>query len=126
MINIIIQPLFLKYLILYFSSFQNSYYNLTLMQNIQDFYNLIYNSTILLYLFSFTPLIFYYLSQLNIIQLSSIKNIRKYIHFSLLILSALITPPDIITLIIICIPLSILFEFTLLISYLIFTIKNNK
>jgi len=62
------------------------------------------------------PLVISLLVKFNILNPRQIKKSRKYVIIGLLIFAAIITPPDLFSLIIIVIPMIILFEITLLIA----------
>ncbi len=64
------------------------------------------------------PIVLHCLCKLNIISLNSIKKKRKHVLIIVLIIAAIITPsPDILTQIIIAIPLYILYEISIFILY---------
>jgi sec-independent protein translocase protein TatC len=65
------------------------------------------------------PLVIFFLVKTRILQVTTIKKMRKYVFISLAVFAALITPPDIFSLTIVLIPLFLLFELSLLISKLI-------
>ena len=64
------------------------------------------------------PLVISLLVKFNILQPEQIKKARRYAIICLLILAAMITPPDIISLMILVIPLILLFEASVFISKL--------
>lgn len=59
------------------------------------------------------PLFLLILNKLNIVNIKLLKKYRKHIYVLLFILAALITPPDIVTLLIMVLPLILLYEFSL-------------
>ena len=62
------------------------------------------------------PLIISLLVKFNIIKPGQLKKVRKHTIIGLLVLAALITPPDLFSLIIMVIPLILLFEVTIFIA----------
>ena len=70
------------------------------------------------------PIIVTVLVKQKIVELAQLKKIRKHIIVALLILSAFLTPPDIISQILMAVPLYLLFEGTLL--YLKVSNKNKE
>ncbi len=62
------------------------------------------------------PLVVILLSRLNIISRKTLKAKRPHIYVSIFIISALLTPGDIVTQLLLAIPLILLFEASLLIS----------
>jgi len=62
------------------------------------------------------PMIAYFLSKVGILTPQFMKKYRKHSFLVLLIISAIITPPDIFSQIMVCIPLVILYEVSITIS----------
>ena len=65
------------------------------------------------------PIVIYFLTKMGLVTPSSLRNYRKYTLVIVLILSAIITPPDIISQIIVAIPIMILYEISILISVIV-------
>ena len=70
------------------------------------------------------PIIIYFFTKIGIVNPSFLKKNRKFALVILLSLSAIITPPDIASQIIVCIPLLILYEVSILKLKIVF--KNQK
>ncbi len=62
------------------------------------------------------PIFSYFLSKVGIITPSFMKKYRRHAYVLLLLLSAIITPPDIFSQIMVCIPLVMLYELSIFIS----------
>ncbi|MAE42735.1 twin-arginine translocase subunit TatC [Candidatus Woesearchaeota archaeon] len=62
------------------------------------------------------PLIISMLVRFNLLKPSHLKKVRKHVIIGLIILAAIITPPDFFSLIIMVVPLVILFEITIFIA----------
>ncbi len=62
------------------------------------------------------PVVVYFLSRIGLINAKSMKKYRKHAFLVILILAAVITPPDVITQFLIGIPVFILYELSILIS----------
>jgi sec-independent protein translocase protein TatC len=62
------------------------------------------------------PLVILSLVKFNIFKPEQIRKLRKYVIISLLVLAAVITPPDLFSLVIMVIPLVLLFELSLIIA----------
>ncbi|HZL09218.1 MAG TPA: twin-arginine translocase subunit TatC [Prolixibacteraceae bacterium] len=62
------------------------------------------------------PIVAFFLSKVGILTPAFMKKYRKHSYVVLLILSAIITPPDIFSQIMVCIPLAILYEVSIVIS----------
>ncbi len=70
------------------------------------------------------PIIIYFLTKMGVVTPQFLKTYRKYAFVLVLILAALITPPDIISQIIVAIPMVALYEVSILISTII--VKKKK
>ncbi|QPA31195.1 twin-arginine translocase subunit TatC [Thermaerobacillus caldiproteolyticus] len=62
------------------------------------------------------PIIVMFLTRLGLITPMFLVKVRKYAYFVLLIVAAIITPPDVLSQVIVMIPLSILYEISIWIS----------
>ena len=67
------------------------------------------------------PIIIYFFTKIGIVTPSFLKSNRKFALVILLSLSAIITPPDIASQIIVCIPLLILYEVSIFISRIVYS-----
>lgn len=59
------------------------------------------------------PLVMYFLAKVGIVSSSFLKNVRKYAIVIILIVAAFITPPDVVSQIIVTIPLLLLYEISI-------------
>lgn len=71
------------------------------------------------------PLIIYFLSKMGLVTPAFLKRNRKYMLVILLIVSAIITPPDVFSQILVCIPLMGLYELSILASNRIYRKKQK-
>lgn len=62
------------------------------------------------------PLLVYFLVKIGLVPVMMLKRYRKHVFVIVLILAAIITPPDVISQIIVAIPLYLLYEFGILIG----------
>lgn len=62
------------------------------------------------------PIIAYFLSKVGILTPRFMRTYRKHSYIVLLVISAIITPPDIFSQIMVCIPLVLLYEISIIIS----------
>ena len=69
------------------------------------------------------PIIVFILSVLGLLTPAFMRHYRRHAIIFVLILSAFITPPDPISLVLMSIPLMILYEFSILVSWLV---NRNK
>jgi sec-independent protein translocase protein TatC len=70
------------------------------------------------------PIIIYFLTKIGLVTPEFLKKYRKYALVIVLILSAIITPPDIASQVIVAIPILILYQVSIFISKIV--IKNQK
>ena len=70
------------------------------------------------------PIIIYFLTKIGLVTPEFLRKYRKYTLIIVLILSAIITPPDVISQVIVAIPIMILYEASILISVLV--VKNQE
>ncbi len=84
--------------------------------NIQSYISMIKTSVIACGLFFELPIIMYFLTKLGLVTPTFLKNTRRYAIVIVLILAAIVTPPDVVSQIIVAIPLLILYEISILIS----------
>ena len=72
------------------------------------------------------PIVIYFLTRVGVVTPQFLKKYRKYALVIVLILSAIITPPDIVSQIIVAIPVLILYEVSILISKIIYKQEQRK
>ncbi|MBE9492318.1 MAG: twin-arginine translocase subunit TatC, partial [Bacteroidetes bacterium] len=62
------------------------------------------------------PILIYFLTKVGVVTPSFLKKNRKYMFVIVLVLSAIITPPDVFSQILVCIPLIGLYEMSIKVS----------
>lgn len=62
------------------------------------------------------PIIMYFLAKIGLVTASFLRNYRRYAYVIILILAAVVTPPDVVSQLIVTIPLVILYEISILIA----------
>ncbi|MFO8146669.1 MAG: twin-arginine translocase subunit TatC [Bacteroidota bacterium] len=72
------------------------------------------------------PIIIFFLTKVGIVTPHILRTYRKYSLVGVLIFSAIITPPDIVSQIIVAIPVLILYEISILISGIVFRREEKK
>lgn len=72
------------------------------------------------------PIVIMFLTSLEIITPHFLKKFRKYAYFILLIVAALITPPDVILQIVVAIPLFLLYELSIYLSVGVYRKKQKR
>jgi sec-independent protein translocase protein TatC len=70
------------------------------------------------------PIIIYFLTKIGLVTPEFLKKYRKYALVIVLVLSAIITPPDVASQIIVAIPILILYQVSIYISKVV--VKNQK
>ncbi|MBN2375255.1 MAG: twin-arginine translocase subunit TatC [Sedimentisphaerales bacterium] len=60
------------------------------------------------------PLVVFFLGRLRLVEIRSLRSMRKYVFIVFLILSAMMTPPDVISQIALCLPMYVLYELGIL------------
>jgi sec-independent protein translocase protein TatC len=65
-----------------------------------------------------TPIAIYFLNRTGLVSIKALKKSRKYVLLLIVILAAIVTPPDVISQITLAIPLYALFEVGILLSWL--------
>jgi sec-independent protein translocase protein TatC len=92
--------------------------------NVDNYIGLVKTSVISCGLIFELPIIIYFLTKIGLVTASSLKTYRRYAIVIILIVAAIITPPDILSQIIVSIPLFILYEVSILIA--IFVNRKNQ
>ena len=64
------------------------------------------------------PLIVRFLAVTRLVTLSQLRGIRKYVIMAMLVLAAILTPPDLSSQLLLALPMLALFELGLLVSWL--------
>ena len=91
--------------------------------NIQSYIGLIKTSVIACGLFFELPIIIYFLTKLGLVTPKFLRDYRRYAIVIVLILAAIVTPPDVVSQIIVAIPLLLLYEVSIFISSVV--VKNQ-
>lgn len=87
--------------------------------DLASYISLLRTSTIFSGLLFELPIIIYFLTKIGLVTPKDLRAARKYMVLIILVLAAIITPPDIISQIIVSIPILILYEISILISALV-------
>ena len=72
------------------------------------------------------PIVIYFLTKVGLVTPEWLKKYRKYALVIVLIISAIITPPDIASQVIVSIPVLILYEISILIAKRVVKIQQKK
>lgn len=92
--------------------------------DLASYISLLRSSTVACGIFFELPVIIYFLSKVGLVTPEFLRKYRKYVLIIVLILAAIITPPDVMSQIIVAIPIMILYELSIFISVLV--VKNKE
>lgn len=84
--------------------------------SVDSYISMVKTSVIACGLFFELPIIIYFLSKLGLVSPEFLRNSRKYSIVIILIVAAIVTPPDVISQIIVSIPMMIIYELSIFIS----------
>ena len=84
--------------------------------DLASYISLLRSSTVACGILFELPIIIFFLTKLGLVTPNSLRKYRKYTLIIVLILSAIITPPDILSQVIVAIPIMLLYEISILIS----------
>ena len=93
--------------------------------DIGSYISLIKTSTMASGLLFELPIIIYFLTKVGLVTPQFLRKYRKYTLIIILILSAIITPPDIISQVIVAIPIMLLYEVSIFISAAVIKKQNS-
>lgn len=65
------------------------------------------------------PMVIYLLSRFGVISAGTLRKNRKYVFFIIVVLSAVITPADVLSMILLAVPLDLLYEISILIAVMV-------
>ena len=94
--------------------------------DISSFIGLVRTSALASGLIFELPIIIYFLTKVGLVTPEILKKYRKYALVGVLILSAIITPPDIASQVIVAIPIIILYQVSIYISKIVIRNQNRK
>lgn len=72
------------------------------------------------------PIVIYFLSKIGIVTPDTLRKYRKHAFVVSLILSAIITPPDIFSQVLVCLPLIVLYEISIIISRIVVKKRDQE
>jgi len=92
--------------------------------NLESYISMIKTSVIAGGLFFELPIIIYLLTKLGLVTPSFLQNTRKYAVVIVLIIAAIVTPPDVVSQITVAVPMLLIYEISILISK--FVVKRQE
>ncbi|MBO1911467.1 twin-arginine translocase subunit TatC, partial [Microvirga sp. 3-52] len=87
--------------------------NFNVMVSAQEYASFLLMTTVPLGLLFELPIVAMFLATIGLLTADSMKKVRKWSYLSLAVISALITPPDFISQIIVLIPMALLYEISI-------------
>ena len=93
--------------------------------NLDNYISIVKTSVISCGLIFELPIIIYFLTKIGLVTAATLREYRRYSIVIILIVAAIITPPDILSQIIVSIPLLILYEISILIAVLVNKKEKN-
>lgn len=105
-------------LCLYFLS-KFTHYRVTPLLSLESYLSFIVNTTFIMGIIFDIPAIIFFLSSMKIVHYSTLKRCGKYVALILLIVAAVMTPPDVISQLMLFFPLFMLYELSLFICYVL-------
>ncbi|MDH5164188.1 twin-arginine translocase subunit TatC [Heyndrickxia sp. FSL K6-6286] len=103
-------------LILKFMMQLSSQMNINPVIGINEYFSFLFQITLPFGLLFELPIVVLFLTRLGIITPMFLAKVRKYAYFLLIVLAAFITPPDVMSQIVVAIPLMILYEISIWLS----------
>ena len=92
--------------------------------NLDSYIGMIKTSVIAAGLFFELPIVIYFLTKLGLVTPTFLRKYRKYAIVIVLIVAAIVTPPDVVSQITVAIPMLLIYEASIFIS--VFVMKKNK
>ena len=117
----VIAPLTIQF----FSTYKMSI-DIELMPTFSSYYSLILSATIASGIFFQLPIVIFIMSKLGMMTPEVLRKYRKHALVAILILAAIITPPDFISQVVVAIPVFILYEISIGISRRVVKNLNTK
>ena len=93
--------------------------------DINSYINLVKSTSLATGLIFELPIVIFFLAYLGLVTDSFLKEYRRYAYVLILIVAAVVTPPDIISQLIVSFPLVILYEFSIFIAKIL-TKRNQQ
>ncbi len=84
--------------------------------NLESYIGMIKTSVIASGLFFELPIIIYFLTKLGLVTPTFLREIRKYAVVGVLIIAAIVTPPDVVSQVTVAVPMLLIYEVSILIS----------
>ena len=94
--------------------------------DLSSYISLLRSSTVACGLLFELPIIIYFLTKIGLVTPAALRSYRKYTLIAILVVSAIITPPDVLSQIIVAVPILILYEISIFISAAVLKRQNKS
>jgi sec-independent protein translocase protein TatC len=111
---LVVAPLTLNFLI----SFNKNFLGVKSQFTFQYYISFITHLMLVFGLAFQTPTAIFFLNRTGLVSIEALNNSRKYVFLAIFVVAAMATPPDVISQVTLAIPLYILFELGILVSYI--------
>ncbi len=100
----------------YFTNLLTTGLGLSETYGLANYFSFMFNILVPLSVLFELPIVVLFLTKLRLLNPKRMKTMRRYAYVVLIILGALITPPDLISALIVSVPMILLYEFSILLS----------
>lgn len=104
----------------YFTSSVSKHLNLTETYGISQYFSFMFNILLPMALLFELPVVVMFLTKIRILNPKRLQKMRRLSYLVLVVISTLVTPPDLISDILVAVPLILLYEFSVLLSRMIY------
>lgn len=96
------------------------------MFTVEKYFKFVFRITLPFAIIFEIPIIAMFLTSIGILSPSAMRKMRKYAYFILIIVAAMVTPPDFILPLIVAIPFFLLYEISIYLSTTVYRKKEKK
>jgi sec-independent protein translocase protein TatC len=93
---------------------------------LESYLGMVKSSIIASGLFFELPIIIYFLTKLGLVTPTFLRTYRRYAIVIVLIIAAIVTPPDVVSQTIVAIPMLVIFELSVIISSIVYKRKMKR
>lgn len=116
--------MFIKLILPFLLSLNNGMFNE--LFTVEKYFRFLLHVTLPFAILFEIPIIIMFLTSLGILTPAFLRKMRKYAYFILLIVGALVTPPDIVLQLVVAIPLFVLYEISIYLSKIVYKKKQQN
>jgi len=110
----------------YFTSGVNKNLQLTETYGITQYFTFMFNILLPVSLLFELPIVVMFLTRLRILNPARLRKLRRYAYVVLVVIATFVTPPDLISDILVAIPLIVLYEVSVLLSAMVYRKQREK